>query len=111
LADINNERPVKNKTYAENLSSLQKFVMIRFTEEKTVVPADSSVISFQIVLMKWFGDYNATSGKHTPLYKRDIYTEDWIGLKVLDDKDGLVFLESEGPHVSPFSSMTDIRCE
>jgi palmitoyl-protein thioesterase len=52
--------------------------------------------------MQWFGEYNATSGKHTPLYKRDIFTEDWIGLKVLDDKDGLVFLEAEGPHVVPF---------
>ena len=43
LADINNEREEKNMTYKHNLSSLEKFVMIKFTEEKTVVPADSSV--------------------------------------------------------------------
>jgi Palmitoyl protein thioesterase len=43
LADINNEREEKNKTYATHLSSLKKFVMIRFSEEKTVVPPDSSV--------------------------------------------------------------------
>jgi Palmitoyl protein thioesterase len=43
LADINNERPEKNDSYKYHLSSLEKFVMIKFTEEKTVVPPDSSV--------------------------------------------------------------------
>jgi len=43
LADINNEKEEKNTTYADNLASLEKFVMIKFTEEKTVVPPDSSV--------------------------------------------------------------------
>lgn len=43
LADINNERDEKNETYAYHLSSLEKFVMIKFSEEKTVVPPDSSV--------------------------------------------------------------------
>ena len=43
LADINNERDEKNKTYSYHLSSLEKFVMIKFTEEKTVVPPESSV--------------------------------------------------------------------
>jgi len=48
LADINNEREEKNKTYATNLSSLEKFVMIRFSEAKTVVPPDSSVSVFRL---------------------------------------------------------------
>jgi palmitoyl-protein thioesterase len=43
LADINNEREEKNETYGYHLSSLEKFVMIKFTEDKTVVPPDSSV--------------------------------------------------------------------
>jgi len=43
LADINNEREEKNVTYAYHLSSLEKFVMIKWKEEKTVVPPDSSV--------------------------------------------------------------------
>lgn len=45
LADINNERKLKNMTYAYHLSSLEKFVMIKFSEDKTVVPPDSSVKS------------------------------------------------------------------
>ena len=43
LADINNEREEKNETYSYHLSSLEKFVMIKFSEEKTVVPPESSV--------------------------------------------------------------------
>lgn len=43
LADINNEREEKNQTYSYHLSSLEKFVMIKFDQELTVVPAVSSV--------------------------------------------------------------------
>jgi palmitoyl-protein thioesterase len=50
-------------------------------------------------LSEWFGEFNATSGEHTPLQKRALYKEDWLGLKVLDEKKGLVFLEAEGGHV------------
>jgi palmitoyl-protein thioesterase len=49
LADINNEREEKNETYVYHLSSLEKFVMIKFTEEKTVVPPDSSVLPFSVI--------------------------------------------------------------
>jgi len=80
---------VKNETYGYHLSSLEKFVMIKFDEDKTVVPSDSS----------WFGEYNTTSGKHTNLRHRDIYKKDWIGLKTLDEKKGLIFLEAEGRHM------------
>ena len=45
LADINNEREEKNETYTYHLSSLEKFVMIKFSEEKTVVPPESSVFT------------------------------------------------------------------
>ena len=43
LADINNEREEKNETYSYHLSSLEKFVMIKFSNETTVVPPESSV--------------------------------------------------------------------
>ena len=43
LPDVNNELEEKNSTYKANLASLNLFVMIRFTEEATVEPPESSV--------------------------------------------------------------------
>lgn len=43
LADINNERQVKNDTYIQNLASLQNFVMFMFEQDEQVVPRESSV--------------------------------------------------------------------
>lgn len=43
LPDINNELGIKNETYKKNLKSLNKLVLIRFTEDITVVPKDSAV--------------------------------------------------------------------
>jgi palmitoyl-protein thioesterase len=87
LADINNERAVKNTTYAKHIASLSNFVMYLFSEDTTVVPKESS----------WFMEVNATTV--TPLRERPIYTEDWIGLKRLDQKGGLRFEVSEGRHM------------
>ena len=62
LADINNDRPAKNPVYKENLASLQRFVMFRFTEDITIVPRESA----------WFGFYNGTqllTMQQTALYQ------------------------------------------
>lgn len=88
LADINNERATKNTTYAENLKKLENFVMFQFDEDVTVVPKESA----------WFAEVNGTDV--TPLKERPIYTEDWLGLKELDEAGKLKFLNIEGPHMS-----------
>ncbi len=46
LADINNERASKNALYRENLASLQRLVLLRFSEDFTVVPRDSAWFAF-----------------------------------------------------------------
>lgn len=43
LADINNERPSKNRRYKENLMRLNKFVVVSFAEEEIVYPRESTV--------------------------------------------------------------------
>jgi palmitoyl-protein thioesterase len=88
LADINNERALKNQTYKENLEKLVRFIMYMFEDDTTVVPKQSS----------WFADVNGT--EVTELRKRDIYKEDWIGLKALDKKGGLVFETTPGGHMT-----------
>ncbi|KNG46854.1 ribosomal L1 domain-containing 1 [Stemphylium lycopersici] len=89
LADINNERKLKNVTYAENLAALDNFVMYVFEDDTTVIPKESG----------WFAYTNTTSNEVTDLRDRDIYKEDWIGLKKLDEKGGLHFKTTKGGHM------------
>jgi len=96
LADINNERAEKNETYKTNLAAIEKFVMVVFRDDQTVIPKESG----------WFSEVNATTDSAgiekrtvTPLRDRPIYKEDWIGLKALDEKHGLDFVEVEGEHM------------
>ena len=89
LADANNERKSKNETYKKNLESLENFVMYAFEEEDVVRPKESS----------WFAEVNATAEKVTPLRERLIYKEDWLGLRDIDDRGGLLFLKTPGKHM------------
>lgn len=84
LADVNNERRRKDPAYARNLASLDNFVMYLFAEDTTVVPPRSA----------WFDEVNGTVV--TPLRERDLYREDWLGLKQLDKRGGLRFRTVEG---------------
>ncbi|KAF2821140.1 palmitoyl-protein thioesterase 1 precursor [Ophiobolus disseminans] len=90
LADINNERMLKNVTYAKHLASLDNLVLYLFEDDTTVIPKESG----------WFAYTNGTDGEVTPLREREIYKEDWIGLKKLDEKGGLHFETTEGGHMA-----------
>ena len=89
LADINNERKVKNSSYKENLKTLDKFAMYMFTEDTTVVPKESA----------YFSEVNTTSETVTKIRDRDMYQEDWIGLRWLDERGRLDFRLAEGGHM------------
>lgn len=89
LADINNERAVKNEAYRSNLRSLSKFAMYMFREDKTVIPKESA----------WFAEVNATSGNVTWLKDREIYWEDWLGLREMDEQGKLDFVVTDGGHM------------
>ncbi|KAI0697270.1 alpha/beta-hydrolase [Cytidiella melzeri] len=101
LPDINNEDPSSvNETYADNLKLLNKFVLVVFSEDKTVVPKESS----------WFGSYAprkddrdvvASSAEKTiiPMRLQPLYVNDTIGLKTIDERGDLVFETCEGDHM------------
>ena len=89
LADVNNERKVKNATYKENMMKLERFVMFMFGDDTTVIPKESA----------FFSEFNATTGVVTKLQDRPIYKEDWLGLRVLDEQKKLDFLITEGGHM------------
>ena len=90
LADINNEREVKNETYKKNMKKLDKFAMYMFSEDVTVTPKETA----------YFYEVNTTSEEVTKLQDRDLYKEDWLGLKWLDEKGRLDFKIAEGGHMA-----------
>ncbi|CCJ28374.1 unnamed protein product [Pneumocystis jirovecii] len=89
LADINNEKEAKNATYAKNLASLNNFVMVEFKDDFLIIPKESC----------GFNDYNSLTNEVIYLRDRPIYQEDWIGLKLLDEKNALVHITIPGRHM------------
>lgn len=103
LPDINNEvADTRNATYAENFASLNNLVLVLFSQDKTVVPKESS----------WFGSEapsdDMTSPSQLPLSAektiipmrlQPLYKHDWIGLRKLDKRGAVVLETCEGEHM------------
>jgi palmitoyl-protein thioesterase len=114
LTSINNEIPTsRNQSYARNIASLRKLILVLFTEDKTVVPKESA----------WFGSeavptedvHFSVQDEQTPLGRRPqsksvgstiipmhlqpLYQEDWIGLRDLDERNGVLFEVCKGDHM------------
>jgi len=89
LPDLNNEVNI-NATYKQNLISLNKLVLVMFSEDITVVPKESS----------WFGFYaDNNSNKLLRYNETKLYQNDQIGLKTLDQQGKLEFDTCPGPHM------------
>merc|ERR1719334_701349 len=90
LAEINNEKPEKNASYAENLAKLENFVMVKHTKDGMVEPLESEHFEFYTP---------GQSDVILPLRESPVYVEDRIGLKALDEAGKLHFKEVEGDHL------------
>lgn len=90
LADVNNEREDKNKTYIENLVTLQKLVLVMFDQDETVVPKESA----------WFYDQDKANGNTIEFENTEFYKQDLVGLKNLYDKDKIEFLTIDDRHMA-----------
>merc|ERR1719183_2875681 len=92
LPDINNEGANKKATYKQNLASLERLVLIKFKYDFVVVPNDSS----------WFAYYpwgTLDRRKILPMNQTELYKQDWIGLKALDEQGRIVFKECPAMHM------------
>lgn len=89
LADVNNERELKNETYKENIKKLEKFVMYMFENDTVVVPKQSAL----------FADVDTEKDEVIKLQDRALYKEDWLGLKWLDERGRLEFKSTPGKHM------------
>merc|ERR1711865_577449 len=74
----------KNPSYKANLASLERLVLIKFKYDFVVVPNDSS----------WFAYYpwgTLDRSKILPMNETDLYKQDFIGLKTLNEQGKIDF--------------------
>lgn len=88
IADINNEGPVKNATYASSLTSLRRLVAFRFQDDVTVVPRDSA----------WFADVGEDGGV-VEVKQTELWRGDWVGLRALAADGRLTLATAPGGHM------------
>ncbi|KAK4434954.1 Palmitoyl-protein thioesterase 1 [Sesamum alatum] len=91
LPKLNNELPgERNATYKERFTSLQNLVLIMFEHDTVLIPKETSL----------FGYY--PDGAFSPVLppkQTKLYTEDWIGLKTLDDAGRVKYITVPGNHL------------
>jgi len=89
LPDINSDITI-NTTYKENIMKLNNLVLVMFAEDTVVVPKESS----------WFGFFPDNDlSKIIPYNQTQLYIEDRIGLKSLDEAGKLKFDSCPGNHM------------
>ncbi|KAK7252691.1 hypothetical protein RIF29_36827 [Crotalaria pallida] len=91
LPVLNNELPdQRNSTYKERFSSLENLVLIMFEQDTVLIPKETS----------WFGYYQDGSFDIVlPPQETNLYIEDWIGLRTLDEAGRVRFISVPGGHL------------
>jgi len=91
LADINNEKPDHhNQTYFDNLTKLEKLVLIKFESDSVVDPRGT----------EWFDFYHPGQAKTMqPYNETELYLQDKIGLRTLDQSGRLDLISLPGDHL------------
>ncbi|XP_057981636.1 uncharacterized protein LOC131166961 isoform X2 [Malania oleifera] len=91
LPKLNNEiANERNFTYKERFASLDNLVLIMFEHDTVLIPKETS----------WFGYY--PDGAFEPILEAqqtELYIEDWIGLKTLDEAGKVKFVRVSGNHL------------
>ncbi|KAI8334636.1 palmitoyl-protein thioesterase [Chlamydoabsidia padenii] len=90
LPKINNEveQKYRNTTYKNHMTSLDTFVMIKFSDDTMIKPPESA----------WFWTLDQDN-RISPLEEQALYQEDFLGLRTLDRNDRLKFLTCPGSHM------------
>ncbi|KAK3195168.1 hypothetical protein Dsin_026478 [Dipteronia sinensis] len=91
LPQLNNEiAGTRNSTYKERFASLENLVLIMFEQDSILIPKETA----------WFGYYpDGSLDTILPAQQTPLYTEDWIGLKTLDEAGKVKFINVSGGHL------------
>lgn len=88
LKFVNNEF-VKNITYARNLAKLDRLVLIKFTEDVTLVPKESA----------WYNDVEPVTGIPLSFTETESFKYNLVGTRSLYEKKKIDFLEIPAEHM------------
>lgn len=91
LADLNNLKEEKNQQYKDVISGLDHFVMIKWEDDETIIPRESSHFGYYVT-----GYDNITYS----MEESDAYKGDWLGLKSLDEAGRLHQFSIPGGHMN-----------
>ncbi|MCO5597151.1 hypothetical protein L7F22_051227 [Adiantum nelumboides] len=91
LPRLNNElEDSRNTTYVERFTSLNQLVLIMFEKDNVLLPRETA----------WFGYYADGSLSTVLTYNEtDLYLEDWIGLRTLDEAGKVSFVSLPRGHL------------
>ncbi|XP_015889485.3 uncharacterized protein LOC107424251 isoform X2 [Ziziphus jujuba] len=92
LPKLNNEIVNKrNATYKERFVSLENLILIMFEDDTILIPKETS----------WFGYYpDGAFSPVLPVQETKLYTEDWIGLRTLDEAGKVKYISVSGNHLA-----------
>jgi len=90
LALVNNEQEEQEPLYRQRMLQLHNFVMLKWTEDDIVIPRESSHFEFYTP-----GQSEEVAG----LEESQLYLEDWIGLRELQEAGNLTRFSVPGGHV------------
>lgn len=88
LKFVNNEF-IKDNEYADNLSKLNRLVLVMFLQDHTLVPKESA----------WYFDTNPETNQPIPYNLTVAYKHNLVGLKTLDMENKLDFITIDGEHM------------
>jgi len=89
LPDLNNERTDnQSQWYFDQMVQLDAFMLVMFENDTVLDPPTTA----------WFS-YFAENGTVVPMEQQQIYIDDWIGLKTLNEADKLTFIALPGNHL------------
>ncbi len=88
LADLDNEEAQKKIEYKNRIINLEKVVLIKFSADTMIIPGETAWFSF------YDSKYNLVNYKNTDLYK-----EDWIGIRTLDEQGKINYAALPGNHL------------
>lgn len=91
LPKLNNELPAsRNSTYRDRMASLHRLVLIMFKADTVLIPAETA----------WFGYFGDNDfNRILQPQDTDLYIQDWIGLRALDEADRVTYVALPGNHL------------